>query len=1371
MHRKIRKRIIIGLIFIITLFILVVNLPAFLVITRLDHQIKNYIVQKMITGGSTVLNVSDINIGFKRIVLKNVDFISKTRQITTVVRGIEFDYNIFTLILNPDKPYKAINEIYFTEPQLVLHEQGSESEMDSTDTRLSSVLETLRQINFTRVMIEEGRISFKHTNGEFISLVSDLQGWVESTASSNLQVLLSGKLARSYKDNFKLNFMISPKKQTVEGEVSLINYQLNLLNDLYHDSSFVISNGVLNSELNFKLDHFSLNTLSLYGSVSVKDAESKIYKNQLSEFAFNASIFARTVLIENASGTLDASPFSVDANIADLFHPVLKGKFLFPGLHLSVLEDYLKTGNFNGSKVRVSGDFKFSENDYFVDLDLSSPEFWYNQQVVHDFSAQLVVKPDRITVNSAVLNYLGFSLRSEADINLDGGEYTCSISGSRQFNEHLFFDKISFADQVGYLDVHGNINEKTLDGQWHYYIDDSRDTLLSVEGGIHLINDIFNFFTYNKSDDDLFLSLQISDIFRSPKINFGYLKNPPLEQLTGREWIHDLLIKYKIESILNGSFNAINTELRLLHRQSSDQNMVITASIDDLLQPEKKIRSKINIMHLEADCDLLLGPDYLIGRLISGEFLRGDIDINLHRQPQLLSKITVEHLKLNQVLKDNNFGDDGEINGDIAITGLLDAPEMAANLVGDKLILNEVGYYKVLMDIKSDTDHIYVEPMRVSLNNYPVLDGTLGVNIKKKQISLTAKGEGVAAGYFFKSLTGKEMALSGNVAYNLVVNGPITAPKSELELSMLNGELAHNPYELIEISLIDSVSADSTYFKLKNHVLIIKNLKAINSGQYHFEGSGIIPLSANGPIDFEFRFDGDLFSFLPQWHNFFVDGGSFTSIKCSIAGTSRNPRISKWQADIERGELWLKDVAEHVENIHGRIILEEGSNRISFNDLYGEIDGRKVSFQTVRNVTASDGRKLEHWYFKNLDLDFGILAIKTLNEGIELRIPGLMEQKETCILQISGREPEESFYFAGPVKHPCAWGQVIISDSRITFPFITGSDSKPSKTVEFLKTIDWDVLALAGKDLEYIRDIPALIGYVDTEVSVDPASEGLYFKGILANNGFGIEGRVYSTRGRLDYLDMNFRVENFGVEFNKLEIEPEVYGRAWTTVRDSVGAVPRTIYLDLYAYNEETNQENDRARWEDFKFRLSSADVGIGETQDEVLAYLGYTEANIEDKAKDVGGAVTENYFIRPLLRPVERSLERFLGMDMVRFNSALAKNLFYTGFSTKTGQTEIENQKLTSPYLYLMESSELTVGKYLSRDLYLTYTGQLVLNSIEQQNELNFNHSVGLEYRFLNNLLIELEYGREFFNYYHMYSNKLYQDDFKIRLRHSFTF
>jgi hypothetical protein len=111
----------------------------------------------------------------------------------------------------------------------------------------------------------------------------------------------------------------------------------------------------------------------------------------------------------------------------------------------------------------------------------------------------------------------------------------------------------------------------------------------------------------------------------------------------------------------------------------------------------------------------------------------------------------------------------------------------------------------------------------------------LGLHFKKKQISLTARGKDIAAGYFFKTLTGREGIASGKLTYKLVVNGPITAPKSELELSMFNGELVHNPYEQIEISLTDSLAADSTYLHLKNHMLAVKNLKIINSGQYHLE--------------------------------------------------------------------------------------------------------------------------------------------------------------------------------------------------------------------------------------------------------------------------------------------------------------------------------------------------------------------------------------------------------------------------------------------------------------------------------------------------------------------------------------------------------
>ena len=87
------------------------------------------------------------------------------------------------------------------------------------------------------------------------------------------------------------------------------------------------------------------------------------------------------------------------------------------------------------------------------------------------------------------------------------------------------------------------------------------------------------------------------------------------------------------------------------------------------------------------------------------------------------------------------------------------------------------------------------------------------------------------------------------------------------------------------------------------------------------------------------------------------------------------------------------------------------------------------------------------------------------------------------------------------------------------------------------------------------------------------------------------------------------------------------------------------------------------------------------------------------------------------------------------------------------------------------MQSSEFTIGKYLSQDLYFTYTGQLVSVYNNEQSEFNLNHSLGLEYRFLRNVLIEFEYDRESLGYFRLPAQKQYLEDFKIRLRHSFTF
>jgi hypothetical protein len=57
-----------------------------------------------------------------------------------------------------------------------------------------------------------------------------------------------------------------------------------------------------------------------------------------------------------------------------------------------------------------------------------------------------------------------------------------------------------------------------------------------------------------------------------------------------------------------------------------------------------------------------------------------------------------------------------------------------------------------------------------------------------------------------------------------------------------------------------------------------------------------------------------------------------------------------------------------------------------------------------------------------------------------------------------------------------------------------------------------------------------------------------------------------------------------------------------------------------------------------------------------------------------------------------------------------------------------------------------------------------------EAKPDFGFNHSFGLEYRFLHNLLIELGYDRELMQYYHI-SDQEYIEDFKVRLKHSISF
>ena len=74
-----------------------------------------------------------------------------------------------------------------------------------------------------------------------------------------------------------------------------------------------------------------------------------------------------------------------------------------------------------------------------------------------------------------------------------------------------------------------------------------------------------------------------------------------------------------------------------------------------------------------------------------------------------------------------------------------------------------------------------------------------------------------------------------------------------------------------------------------------------------------------------------------------------------------------------------------------------------------------------------------------------------------------------------------------------------------------------------------------------------------------------------------------------------------------------------------------------------------------------------------------------------------------------------------MRFNSAIGKNLLYASLrQANSDYKNIENNALpiyNIPYLPFIQSSEVTIGKYLSQDLYFSYTGQLI-NVVDEIND-----------------------------------------------------
>jgi len=1376
-----KKLIKFTVLFLILLAMFAIDVPYILSVFSIDVKLKDYIVSSINTETEKVVSIEDMRIGLWTVEANNIKIISSTESSQFVVKNITFNYNIFKLIFDSTQPQYAVNEIVFVEPKLILKQSSIKTpEFEQSINNISDSLKVnyIKKItSFTginRVQLKNAKIIFKKDSGELLVLADKLNGWLKSTENSNVTLSAEGSIFYGI-DNFKLYFDLNLAQELIAGRIELVNYDVKNSKFLINKSDLMINKGNLDGRVYVSSNTFDLDSLKFNGYLNVRDLNGNYKSTRIGKFYANIIAENNNIVFKECLGRFNDSEFEIDANIINVFDPDISLGLTSYNFNLSSLEPYIETKAFNGSKVKFKSRFNITSNDTIGKINITANQIKYNDETVNDLIFDLNYKNDEIYINNFDLSFFNFNLNSKGNLNIDDGRYSYQVVATRDFGTHLFFDQLTNKTQKTKVNLSGNIFNKSVNGNWSYLISDATDTLYNFDGAVTLKDELFTFAKHSKNKKDFLFSFQLSNIFTTPQINYGYIENIPFYDLTSRTWINSFFKDFEFEGILVGLFNSINAELKISHKQAPATELVLSAQIKNILRKEKSIAGKWEINNFNGVVNFTLGEEHLVGNIKSGNHIFGELDLNLNRENQLKTNINLDHFDLGMFLKDSSIQEHGQLSGIIKVNGNLDNPVVDAKLKGDRFVINDIGYYRFDTELTLVDSILDFTTLDISLNNSPILNGNVNANLSNDFINANAVGNNVDANYIFRTIFNDDYKINGLADYNFQMIGPFRSPKISAFIDFKQGDFDDIPYDKMHIELNDSLSDNAQFFNYKNHLINIKNFSLVKNGHYHFESQGSFPLYKNGNIDLDLNFSGDLFSLIPHWSSFIIDGASFTTIDVNLSGTPEKIKVDKGVAIIERGELWLASVADHIDELNGKIELIPGTNKVNFVDLTAGIDGNELEINSVHNVELANGEKLEPWYFKNIDLDFGVLTLDTSPKGIELNIPSLMTEGEKGYLSLNGKEIDEKFYFAGPVKHPVARGAVTVSRSRLTYPFPSRISKEKDSAEEFLENMNWDLLVFAGRDLIYERNIDAFLDEVNTELYINQGGNGLEFTGIINKNTFKANGSLISERGRLDYLDLNFRVENFGVEFNEQNQKPRVTGRAWTVVRDSVGSIPKTIYLELYAIDSETGQEIQSASWEDFRFKLVSSDPTVGETQEQVLAYLGYSVENIQNKATEVGGAVTENYLIRPLLRPIERSLEKYLGFDLVRFNSNIAKNLFHVSLGNVPGfnnsKSYLYSLNTVSPYLFLFESSEVTVGKYLSKDLYLTYTGQLVATAVDQSNAFNFNHSVGLEYRFLKNILVEFEYDREMLNYFSTYTDKPYYDDFKIRLRHSFSF
>jgi len=1367
---------------------------------QVNERIKKYVLVKIrpAFGGEFEIKKLDMSLGavhLKNVTVNNHDFLLE-------IEDVRIGFNFINLVKNSFRPQRIPQDILFIKPHLTIQTnfiknlRTTPTDSSHLEVSYDEYWEKIKNLDFIkRITISKGRISFVDSVNNEARLAHDINGWFSSQEEGFITTRLVGKLLHSRTYNLLMNARIDKIEEHLDLlDVKVKHYEGKEKIPIIMPGYFDIKQGTIDGSILLTRKGSNEKKFDVEGEISINDGALQIYDKPLyfDNININAKIRDQNCTIENSNFLFNGSYIDVAGRIHNI---------LAPQLDLTIKSDYFdlkkniryvapkSTINLRGYSnllIRVTNTF----NNPTLAGQILSPKLTINDKTFQQVKTIISLEDSIFKIKEFSSKLEGIELSGDAQIDLPRIENNVvfSITSHGEITPELL--------KLPFRSLEKNITQFQLKGNGSFTrvsgtVDVRLKTLSSLDTTFQFNGD-FKF-------GDKKLTFRLNSPFHhfesEGHVFFSESQPKYYARLSG---VHNILYNFpelkRIKKIFNYKTSMVQIQgkksnWKIIGRYAWNGRANRTANMSCRIiskNDRTQIAADINIYSggetFYSNLNVIKAPEYWEIKNINIEnIFKCNGHVSLDEEKEVAAKVSFQNASLsdfgNLIFSNSQLIDQGKLNGAIIFKGTLNNPEMSGNLNFTRIMLNKIGLYDCRITWHLVDNKLVLNKFNIKWNQQPIFfcDGIY--SLSADQFNFDFLGRDVDLNSMVTTILNKPGLLEGKASSELQLRGSLKRPKLYGKVNFEKGKLGPFSFSNIRLDLgaeqfsetsTDSIETDS----LKTDGVVFNHILVTRIGQFEMQGQGIIPYSSQKPMNIELKGKGNILSLLPELTPFIRKTKSNGEWIVNFSGRPKNLIVSGGRLVLSEGYLRLGDVAPEIKNVTGNMELEQ-DGFLNVKSISGKIRGKPFTFRNFRPDSTLSDTTMETFSIPEFGLDLGIFTLETSPKGIPLHIPGLMAKGEIGQFVFSCKRDSGRFYFAGPLEQPIVKGKIQLQNVNFTFPFIKNNSADTTRNdpvVEVLKQINWNLTAIAGKDLHYQREIPSGVDNVYVDLIVDVGVGGLEFNGILSDKSFGVVGSLESSRGNVEYLDLDFQVIKAGVEFD-MNISPKsnvkidnstllpiVYGEGRTTITDSTG-YPYYVYLTLLTIDKETGHTMKRGRLGEVIFQLSADNPNLGYTEGELLASLGYSVSNIPKMATDLIGISTDNLLFRPLFRPFERQLERTLGLDMVRFSSRFTRNLIEMNLNDE------RNFQLNSK-LFLLRSTKLMVGKYLAQRLFLLYTGQLEagLDYRYQQEGFGFRHTLGLEYRINPSLLLQMEYDYN--------SLLLWQkEDKKIMLRHSFPF